>query len=308
MKQCTDSILMVRPANFGFNIETAESNAFQINDNRLNLKEIKAAAIEEFDNMVKLLASHNIEIIVVEDSENPVKTDAVFPNNWFTTHSDGSVITYPMYSPNRRLERRDEILMLLDDQFEVEKRISYARYEEKDMILEGTGSMIIDRPNKLVYACISGRTDLELLQIFADDRGYEVVAYTAVDAAGVPYYHTNVIMAIGDSIAVICLESIENVDERSDLERRLSESGKEILEISRNQVLHFCGNMLQVNSTDGTKNMVMSSEAYENLTPSQRNQIEKYCRLIYSPLATIEKYGGGSARCMMAEIFLEKKL
>ncbi len=308
MKQCTDSILMVRPANFGFNIETAESNAFQINISIHNVIEIKAAAIEEFDNMVKLLAFNNIEVIVVEDSNNPVKTDAVFPNNWFSTHSDGSVITYPMYSPNRRLERRDEILMLLDDQFEVEKRVSYARYEEEDMILEGTGSMIIDRPNKLVYACISGRTDLELLQIFAEDRGYEVVAYTAVDAAGVPYYHTNVVMAIGDNIAVICLESIENVDERSDLERRLSDSGKEILEISRDQVSHFCGNMLQVNSTDGTKNMVMSSEAYENLTPCQRNQIEKYCRLIYSPLATIEKYGGGSARCMMAEIFLEKKL
>ncbi len=308
MNQCTHCVLMVRPANFGFNPETAENNAFQVNDTSLEIDEIKASAIREFDQMVALLSSHGIEVVVVQDSVDPVKTDAVFPNNWFSTHNDGSVITYPMYSPNRRLERRDDILDLLSDQFRIENRISYAHYEDKNMILEGTGSMIIDRPNKLIYACISGRTDLELLEKFAEDIGYGAVAFTALDSDNVPYYHTNVIMAIGEDLAIICSESIENRDEREMVEQRLQTGGKEILRISRDQVLHFCGNMLQVNGKDGAKNMVMSSEAYEHLTPSQKNQIEKYCRIIYSPLPTIEKYGGGSARCMMAEIFLEKKM
>ncbi len=308
MKQCTDTILMVRPANFGFNPETANNNVFQQNNQSRSIKEIVDLAMQEFDELVRRLRTAGIRVVVIEDTVQPRKTDAVFPNNWFTTHMDGRIILYPMYSPNRRLERRNDIIDQLRQTYEVDEVKSYAAHEHRGAILEGTGSMILDRPNKLIYACLSQRTDLRLLdQLSMDLGGFEVVAFVAVDDQNIPYYHTNVIMTLGDDLAIICLESIENASERSMVVEKLKSTGKVIIDISRDQVLKYCGNMLQVNNTTGEQYMIMSQSAKDNLTPSQLSQIESYVTIISSPLDIIEEYGGGSARCMLAELFLPKK-
>lgn len=307
-KQCANTLLMVRPANFGYNPETAANNVFQSNNDTRSIKEVAAMATKEFDELLRLLEAASIEVIVIEDSVHPRKTDAVFPNNWFTTHDDGRIILYPMYSPNRRLERRKDIISYLQETYEVSEVKSFAQHEDRGVILEGTGSMIIDRPNKIIYACLSQRTDQRLLdELAAELGGYEVIGFVAVDDQGVPYYHTNVIMTLGDDLAIICLESIASPAERFKVEEKLKSTGKVIIDISRSQVLEYCGNMLQVNTSKGEQYMVMSQSARDNLTPSQLAQIESYVSILSSPIDIIEEYGGGSVRCMLAELFLNPK-
>ncbi len=298
---------MVRPAHFGFNEETAVNNAFQVMDKSLEPREVRQGARREFDAFVEKLRSAGVEVIVVEDTETPVKLDAVFPNNWITFHEDGRVVTYPMNAPTRRLERREDILEMLGKRFQLGDHLRFEHYEEMGMYLEGTGSLILDRPNHIAYACLSPRTDEHLLDDFCDKLGYEKVAFIAVDANGQEIYHTNVMMALGESFVVICLESVRAEGERNRLLNKFAETDKEVIEISLDQMTAFAGNMLQVRSQDGTPWLVMSEQAYKSLRPKQLEQIEKHSGILYSPLYVIEKYGGGSARCMMAEIFLPEK-
>lgn len=301
--QITDTILMVRPANFGYNAETAGNNAFQTNDNSLSGKEINARAQAEFDAFVAKLRSVGVNVIVVEDSEVPLKHDAVFPNNWFSTHEDGSLITYPMYAPMRRLERREDVVAQLTKDFGFDKHIRLEKRELSERFLEGTGSMILDRDNKIVYACRSIRTDEGLLDEFVLWMGYEKVLFESYDMNGLPIYHTNVMMALGTNFCVICLDTITDAVQRREVTDKLTQTGKDIVSISREQMNAFAGNMLQVKGAEEQTYLVMSSQAYQSLTKEQRQQLELHTQLLHSSLDTIESYGGGSARCMMAEIF-----
>ncbi len=302
-QQTTSHILMVRPANFGFNEQTAESNAFQRNDSDLTPAEIKKKAIQEFDDFVHLLRQTGVDVIVVEDTSSPVKTDAVFPNNWVTFHADGTIITYPMYAAVRRLERREDIVEKMMQQFHFSRRIRMEEAESKHKFLEGTGSMILDRMNKIAYACISPRTDVGLLDDFCQKMGYEKMSFTAVDGNGQEIYHTNVMMALGETFVVICLETVRNENERQALLDKFKQTGKEVVEITLAQMMAFAGNMLQVKSRRGEPILVMSEQAFLSLDKDQVRMLNQHTNLLYSPLYTIETYGGGSARCMMAEVF-----
>lgn len=306
IEQSTGTILMVRPANFGFNTETAENNVFQDDETELSIDEIKDRARQEFDNMVTILRSHGVDVTIIEDTMEPAKTDAIFPNNWISTHNDGSVYTFPMFSPNRRLERRTDIIDSLSLQYKVTIDESLLAFESSDKYLEGTGSMILDRPNKIIYACYSVRTDKEILDTYGKKLGYKVVGFDAVDSDGIQYYHTNVIMTLGEQIAILCTESIEDPDEKKAVVQSLEDSGKEIVHITREQVLQYAGNMLEVQGTDTKKLMVMSKSAFKALSKDQLHIIKNRNKIVYCSLETIEKFGGGSARCMIAEIFLPK--
>lgn len=303
-RQTTDTILMVRPAHFGFNAQTAANNAFQTNDESVSPEAVQRRAVEEFDDFVSRLRDAGVQVIVVEDTTEPVKPDAVFPNNWVTFHDNGQVITYPMYAPNRQLERREDVIAMLAKQFHVGERIHLEGWEARQQYLEGTGSMILDRPNKLVYACVSPRTHLEALREFCRLIGYTSVAFRAVDANGQEIYHTNVMMALGETLAVICLDAIANAAERAHVEAQLKATGKAIIAISHEQMASFAGNMLQVRNKSSETILVMSEQAYQSLDPSQIAEIAKHTKILYSPIPTIETFGGGSARCMMAEVFL----
>lgn len=306
-KQTTNHILMVHPAHFGFNPETAASNAFQIQDLSPKPEDISRSAVEEFDAFVASLRSEGVDVIVVQDTDQPVKPDAVFPNNWVTFHEDGTVVTFPMLSEARRLERREDILQSLGERFEISRRIHLEAYEQQGKFLEGTGSMIIDRLNGLVYACASPRTNPDLLAEFAQVMGYQPVVFKAVDAEGIEIYHTNVMMAMGNDFVVICRSSIASAGEWATLENHFKETGKEIVEISLPQMMSFAGNMLQVRGKDNEPLLVMSSEAYQSLEKRQIEQLERHTRILHHPIPTIERYGGGSVRCMMAEVFLPEK-
>jgi len=307
IQQTTDTILMVRPAHFGFNEETAANNAFQVNDQSLSTTEIQEKAKVEFDNFVGKLRAVGVNVIVVEDTSDPITPDAVFPNNWVTFHQDGLIITYPMYASKRRLERREDVLNELSSQFTITNHVRMEGYEAENRFLEGTGSMILDRPNRLVYACLSPRTDPELLEEFGQITGYTPVVFHAVDEQGQDIYHTNVMMAMGESFVVIVMDSISNPQEKADLLALFKVTDKELIDLSLEQMQSFAGNMLQVRNTSGETFLVMSTQAYEALRPQQIEQIEKHTRILHSPIKTIETYGGGSARCMMAEVFLQKR-
>ncbi|MCB9288323.1 MAG: amidinotransferase [Lewinellaceae bacterium] len=298
---------MVRPAHFGYNQETAVSNAFQTMDESLRPEEARRQAVLEFDTFVEKLRSAGVDVIVLEDTDTPVKPDAVFPNNWITFHEDGTVATYPMNAPARRLERREDVLETLGKRFLISQHLRFEHFEEMDMYLEGTGSLILDRPNRIAYACLSPRTDEHLLDDFCDKMGYEKLAFIAVDGNGQEVYHTNVMMALGDAFVVVCLESVRAKGERERLLNKFAATKKEIIEISLDQMMAFAGNMLQVRSRDGKPLLVMSEQAYKSLRPEQVQQIEKHASILHTPLYVIEKYGGGSARCMMAEVFLPEK-
>jgi hypothetical protein len=305
--QCTNQLMMVRPKNFGFNPETADSNAFQTNDRSLSPAEIKQKAVEEFDLMVYQLEAKGISIHVIEDSDEPVTPDAVFPNNWITFHEDGSIITYPMQALARRKERRDDIIYRLADTFKIEQRYYLEFAEEVGLFLEGTGSLIFDRVHKLAYACISPRTDKDLLERFCAITGYRPIVFEAVDQHGQQIYHTNVMMAMGDHFVVICLDSVHIPEERAMLETLFQKTGKDIIDLTMDQMNAFAGNMLQVSNDRGQTFLIMSEQAYNVLRADQVDQIKQYTQILHSPIYTIEKYGGGSARCMMAEIFLPLK-
>lgn len=303
--QTTPHILMVRPANFAFNEETAASNAFQSRDGKLNAAEMRERAMQEFDAFVAQLRGAGVNIIVGQDTASPVKPDAVFPNNWVTFHQEGFIVTYPMFAPTRRLERSDEIIKtVLEQGFRSEQRLSFENNEQKNLFLEGTGSIIFDHQHRLAYACLSPRTDATLLEELCKAIGYQKVVFHSVDGHGQDIYHTNVMMALGESFVVICLETVQDQTERKMLEEKFEETGKKIVDISLAQMNSFAGNMLQVRNTTGQTILVMSSQAYRALRPDQIQLLESHTRLLHAPIDTIETYGGGSARCMMAEVFL----
>lgn len=302
--QSTNHILMIRPVDFKFNEQTAGNNKFQIASTETN---VQTEALKEFDAFVDLLRKNNVDVTVVDDTLEPETPDSIFPNNWVSFHDDGSVYLYPMFSENRRLERRNEILEGLKDHFEVNHINDLSFYEQQHAFLEGTGSMVLDRSNKIAYACLSVRTDEEVLNNFCMLTGYEPVAFQAVDGSNFPIYHTNVMMCIGDRFAVICLDSIKDPEEKLKVTISLKGAGKEIIEISLEQMNKFAGNMLQLSNSKNESLLVMSEQAFLSLTAEQIAALEQYSRIIYAPLYTIEKNGGGSARCMLAEIHLPIK-
>lgn len=309
MNQTSSVILMVRPVHFGFNPETAGNNFYQKQDSR-PVEEIQRLALAEFDGFVAILRDQGVEVLVVEDSESPIKTDAIFPNNWLSTHPDGKVILYPMFSPNRRLERRKEILeQLLRLGFGVSEIIDLSFFEEHGQFLEGTGSMVLDRQAKVIYACFSERTHPVPLEYLGKLLGYQVVSFEAMQEVGgrlSPIYHTNVMMHVGTDIAVVCLETIVKSAERQKVKDALTNSGKKVIPITARQKFQFAGNMLEVSNDGGEKFTVMSQAALDSLNVGQIQQIEKYTTIISPAIPTIEKLGGGSVRCMMAEVFLPK--
>ena len=305
MKQITNNILMIRPEHFGFNEETAANNSFQTNDQSLSPKQIEEKAKEEFDAFVNELKRHNVHVIVMKDTDSPIKPDALFPNNWVSFHEDGSLVCYPMFSETRRKERRHEdLLALLGEEYKISRDYTFEHYEEEDMFLEGTGSMILDRVNNIVYANLSARTDLRLLDKWCILMNYKKVVFFAKDRNGEDIYHTNVMMALGTDFCVICLDSITNENERIEVEQSLQDTGKEIIKISYDQMEQFAGNMLQVGRENGSHYLVMSKTAHDALTEDQLRKISAHTSIIVGNIPTIEKYGGGSVRCMMAEMFL----
>lgn len=294
--------MMVRPANFGFNEETAANNTFQTNDSRLSEPVIQTRAIEEFDLLVSKLRSKGVNVIVIQDTADPVKPDAVFSNNWISFHPNGSIFTFPLFSPKRRLERRESIIQRIEKQFDYQAIFSLESFEDYGQFLEGTGSLILDRVNDIAYACMSPRTHLEVLEKFCKITGYEQVAFYSHDRQGVEVYHTNVMMALGETFVVICMDSVTDQRHKEKLYRRFEETDKEVVEISFEQMESFAGNMIQVKNDEHETFLVMSEQAYKSLDREQVQRLEKHTQLLYSPIPTIELYGGGSVRCMMTEI------
>lgn len=307
-RQTTRNILMVRPANFGFNTETAANNAFQKNSTHLNPAQISAAAVAEFDAFVKKLKSAGVNVLVVRDSKTPVKPDAVFPNNWVTFHQEGFVITYPMFSPARRRERRRQVIeKVLESGFKSDRRVNLEFNEKLNCFLEGTGSIIFDHEHQLSYACLSPRTDARLLEELCQIIGYYPIVFHSTDKHGQDIYHTNVMMALGETFVVICLDSVRDAFERKMLVEKFRDTGKEIVEITQEQMEHFAGNMLQVRNNRDETILVMSATAYQSLSESQIKTLQQHTKLLHADINIIETYGGGSARCMMSEIFLPEQ-
>jgi len=306
--QTTNHILMIRPVDFKFNEQTAGNNKFQqASDVSPEQNNVQSLALQEFDGFVNLLRKNEVDVTVIDDTLQPETPDSIFPNNWVSFHNNAEVFLYPMFSENRRQERREDIITTLEKDFVIRKIIDLSNYEAKDSFLEGTGSMVLDREHKIAYACLSLRTDKQVLEDFCAKSGYTPVTFDATDSSGFPIYHTNVMMCIGDHSAVTCMESVKDANDREKLIRSFSQTGKELVEITLDQMNHFAGNMLQVKNGSGEALLVMSEQAYLSLTKAQITALEKYSRLIYAPLYTIEKNGGGSARCMLAEIHLEKR-
>lgn len=301
------AVLMVRPANFGPNPETAESNSFQNKAEATELEAIRRKAIVEFDAAVKTLRDSGAEVIVASDEFLPERRDAVFPNNWISFHESGDVYLYPMQALARRTERRVEVLDELRPKFRVGQVKDITASENDGRYLEGTGSLIFDYPHKIVYACRSIRTDEALAREQAGRLGFEPVIFNAVDQQGLPVYHTNVVMCVGSGYCVICLECVPEGDEKDLLKQMLTKTNHEIVDISYQQMVRFAGNMLEVQGAKGELLLVMSKTAFGSLTSSQKNILEKYAKLIPVEIPTIEKYGGGSARCMMAGVHLPWK-
>ena len=305
--QTTDTVLMIEPAAFGFNAETAQNNYFQINSENA---ETQNRALQEFNNFVEKLRSKGINVITVKDTLEPHTPDSIFPNNWISMHQDGTVVLYPMCAVNRRWERRNDILEILKRNFSVKEIIHFSAPENDGQFLEGTGSMIFDHDNKLAYGSVSLRLDEKLFREFCEKFDFKPIVFHSYQTANnerLPIYHTNVMMCVADQFVVICLDCIDDETERVNVVNAIVNSGKEIIEISESQMQRFAGNMLQLQNPEGKKFLVMSLSAYQSLTPEQISNIEKYSEIIYSDLETIETNGGGSARCMLAEVFLEKK-
>ncbi|HTO14209.1 MAG TPA: arginine deiminase-related protein [Edaphocola sp.] len=299
------SLLMIRPIHFGYNAETAINNAFQ---EKVDQDGVQEKALKEFDNFVSILRNHDIDVFVVEDTVEPHTPDSIFPNNWITFHKNGTIILYPMFAVNRRLERKDTVLEEIKNRYNIKHTIDYSTKENQNIFLEGTGSIILDRNENKAYACLSPRTDKELFLQFCKDMNYEPVYFYSVDMNGNEIYHTNVMMCVADKYAVVCMESIKDKNEYEHLKTSLEQSGKVIVPISYNQMNHFAGNMLQVKNKKEETFLVMSTQAYDSLNSEQIKTLEQFDPIIHAPINTIEQNGGGSARCMMAEIYLSKKI
>ena len=304
--QTTDTVLMIEPIAFGFNEQTAVNNYFQVQQEG----NVQEKALEEFHSFVEKLRAKGINVLTIKDTIDPKTPDSIFPNNWVSFHQDGKVVLYPMFADNRRLERREDIINQIKEKFDIKEIIDYSKIENENKYLEGTGSMIFDHNNKIAYGSISLRLDEELFRKFCSEFGFKPVVFHSYQTAGeerLPIYHTNVMMCVADKFVVICLDCIDDETERKNVIDSIKNSGKELIEISEDQMQNFAGNMLQVQNNSGDKFLVMSQSAYRSLKLEQISAIEKHCEIIYSDLETIESDGGGSARCMLAEVFLLKK-
>jgi hypothetical protein len=301
---------MIRPAAFGYNEETAGSNFFQHQPS--NQQTIQQSAIDEFDNMVNLLRNHDIDVIVFDDTSNPPKPDAIFPNNWLSTSPNGIISIFPLYAVNRRTEKRDDILKWLSEHFKVKDVQDWSEFEAEGRFLEGTGSMVIDHDNKMIYAAVSVRTSLSVLEKFAAANGYQAIVFLATDKNGNPVYHTNVVLTLGESFAVLCEEAIEEEWELIAVRQLLESTSHTIIPITREQMHAFAGNMLEIKNSPSTgsgqeKFLLLSQTAFDSLRKEQKQMLEAYCKLLPIPIPIIENTEGGSVRCMIAEIFLERK-
>jgi hypothetical protein len=299
--QTTSHILMIRPVNFSFNAETAVNNAFQ---SSASDESTQGKALEEFEGFVKTLRDNDVEVTVVDDTPEPYTPDSIFPNNWVSFHQEGIVCLYPMYAVNRRQERKPGVLQQVQKRFRIDATIDLSPYEKESLFLEGTGSMVLDREHRIAYACLSPRTDRQVLEDFSNKMGYQPEVFLAVDRSNRRIYHTNVMMCVADSYVVICLDSLPESFQREHVEATIRSTGKEIIPITLDQMDHFAGNMLQVHNSRNEKLLVMSTQAYESLDKNQIEILTTYNRIVHAPLTTIETNGGGSARCMMAEVHL----
>jgi hypothetical protein len=307
-RQTAADVLMIRPAHFGANEQTAPSNRFQQRDDS-SPSHARLAAVAEFDRTVTLLKNAGVGVRVFEDRPQPQTPDSIFPNNWVTFHADGTAVLYPMLAESRRLERRRDILEALGAaEFRLQDIIDLSAHEAKEQFLEGTGSLVLDRANHVAYACISPRTDLEVLAEFGQRLDYELVCFDACDADGAAIYHTNVMMSVGRTFAVVCLESIRE-DQRLAVSRALEDSGREIVELSLAQMSSFAGNMLEVAGASDSSVLAMSAAAHASLTSMQLETLARHTKtIVAAPIPTIERIGGGSLRCMLAEIHLPRRV
>ncbi len=299
---------MVRPARFGFNPETAPTNAFQDAGSGATESAIQAAALAEFDAVAGALRAAGIEVFVGQDSPEPAKPDAIFPNNWVSFHRDGSLVLYPLHAPNRRPERREELIerLLREGGFGVARTVDLRHREEEGKFLEGTGSLVLDRQSGIAYACLSPRTDLDVLGEFAQRLDYDLLPFEAVDEDGVPVYHTNVLMAVGTRFALICGEAIAAPEQRAAVYGRLAATGHELVEITRRQMRAFAGNCLEL-ECGGTRTVIISESAWDALQDAQRAALLRHARILRVGIPTIERHGGGGIRCMLAEIHLPRR-
>ena len=308
MQQITNNILMVRPVSFRMNEETAVNNYYQKELQGLSSDEIQNRALNEFDDLVQKLRVNGVNVIVVVDTVTPDTPDSIFPNNWISFHQDGNVALYPMFAENRRMERREVILDIIEENgFKIKSIVDYSSAELENIFLEGTGSLLLDRVNRKAYCALSPRADEDLLMEFCEDFEYTPVmfhAYQTLEDRRELIYHTNVMMALTENYAIICLDAIDNKKERKQIIKNLLADGREIIKITEKQVNNFAGNMLQVIGKDNIRYTVMSEAAFKSLSEGEVAKIEKYSTILYSNLETIETCGGGSARCMMAEVFL----
>lgn len=305
--QTTNTVLMVEPIAFGYNAETAENNYFQVEQKETDIQQ---KALSEFKNFVEKLQAKGINVITVKDTIDPHTPDSIFPNNWVSFHQDGKVVLYPMFASNRRVERREDIIDTIKNEgFSVSEIDDWSLPEVQGHYLEGTGSMIFDHDYKIAYGSVSLRLDENLFKEFCEKYGFQPVvfhSYQTVENERLPIYHTNVMMCVADQFVVICLDCIDDELEREKVQEVIKSTNKEIIEISEDQLQQFAGNMLQVQNDQGEKFLVMSETAYKSLNSEQVSNIEKYCEIIHADLNTIEVNGGGSARCMLAEVFLPK--
>ncbi|MCP9235333.1 citrulline utilization hydrolase CtlX [Lewinella sp. JB7] len=306
--QTTRHLLMVRPANFARASETVADNSFQEPVSNESFRAIGERAVQEFDHFVELLRRIGVEVTVIEDTPAPVKPDAVFPNNWFSTHPDGTLVTYPTYWPQRRLERRDDVVDFLKNTFRVARHVDLSAWEEDERYLESTGSLLLDRDRLIAYACLSQRCTRVAVHDWCEIMGYKPITFHAHDARGEVIYHTNVMMALGTTHAIVCLDALRDEAERSKLTESLILTGKRIVELSLDQVDQFAGNALEVSTEEGPV-WIMSSAAFGALTEEQRQTLvaPPGTRIVHADLSTIERYGGGSARCMLGEVYLEPR-
>ena len=306
LKQITHTILMIEPVSFGFNQQTAVNNFFQQKDDNIQ-SHIQELALAEFNDMVKILRANDVDVLIVKDTLQPHTPDAIFPNNWISFHEGGQVVLYPMFAENRRKERRDDIIQFVSKQKSNVKNIDdFSFWEEQNLFLEGTGSMIFDRVNRYAFAALSERTEKSVFLQFCKVFEFKPVYFSAnqsLDGKRLAIYHTNVMMSLAENYAVICLESIDNLEERKLVVDALTQTNKEIIPISEDQMHHFAGNMLQIENRKAERLLVLSQSAYDSLNKQQIDKLTAYNKLIVISIPTIERVGGGSVRCMMAEVF-----
>lgn len=299
----TNTVLMIRPTRFGFNHQTAVDNAFQQASNSLDATQTQQAALNEFDSLVSLLNDNGVDVITISDKKNSSTPDSIFPNNWISSHQSGELFLYPMYAENRRREVRQDIIKQLKSKFGFKTVTDWTNKVNQKQFLEGTGSLVLDRKNQVAYAALSERTNLELAQRWAAQLNYELVSFEANDDDGQAIYHSNVLMSVAEHFAVVCFECLPNQFEREQLKSSLSKHDKQVIELSFEQIKQFAGNALELKSLESEHLFVMSQSAFDSLTNSQKQQIEQFSKILSAPIPTIESNGGGSVRCMIAEIF-----